>query len=133
VPIYVLAAGLQTYWEGYGNKPNVSEGAADVDALISLQQLHVLDLYLYTLDRHARHLAGLTGLSTLQELRLEMVGDFLQDSLSLQDGLPQIPHLTKLLLYTKVGGAAFPQCNRRGTGCSRKPVAQHGARCISCG
>lgn len=62
----------------------------------------VLDLDLYTLDRHAGHLAGLTGLSTLHELRLEMCGDMLYESTHLQAGLPRVPSLKKLLMYTKV-------------------------------
>jgi hypothetical protein len=62
----------------------------------------VLDLDIYTLDRHAGHLAGLTGLSTLQELRVEMSGHMLRESVNLQDGLPCVPSLTKLLMYTKV-------------------------------
>lgn len=61
----------------------------------------VLDLDLYTLDRHAGHLTGLTGSSTLQELRLEMCGDMLHESTHLQEGLPRVPSLTKLLMYTK--------------------------------
>jgi hypothetical protein len=83
-------------------RPSSSRGAVQVDALSGLQQLQVLEVDLFTLDRHARHLAGLTGLSTLQELQVEMVGDGLPRSCNMQDGLPHMPYLTRLLMYTQV-------------------------------
>jgi hypothetical protein len=93
---------LQTFWDTLETRPSSSRGAAQVDALSGLQQLQVLDVDLFTLDRHARHLAGLTGLSTLQELEVEMVGDALPRSCNMQDGLPRMPYLTKLMMYTQV-------------------------------
>lgn len=94
----------QTSWQSAPDLPIETRGADTVDALTGLLQLRVLDVDLYTLDRHAKHLPGLTGLSTLQTLRIQTVGGDLATSNNLRDGLLWMPHLTSLQLYTDVSG-----------------------------
>jgi len=98
---------LQTSWwfEGelaaeIGTALPVDLDVGSVDALQGLEQLQVLDLDIVCLDRHAAY-PSLTCLPCLCELQLEMCGT-LKRSRHISAGLPHLPHLTKLLLYTKV-------------------------------
>lgn len=95
-------AGMQTLWDVLGGSVRLVDLDRGIDGLAGLEKLQVLDVDIYNLDRHAGHLCSLTGLSTLRELRIEPFGERLLESVNLRHGLPQLPHLTKLLIYTKV-------------------------------
>jgi hypothetical protein len=62
----------------------------------------VLDTTINCLAVHAGF-AALAGLSSLTKLRIEMVGSVRQPGSSLSEqGLPMLPHLRRMELYTNV-------------------------------
>jgi hypothetical protein len=70
-----------------------------------LQQLAVLDTTINCLAVHASY-ADLASLNRLTELRIEMVGEIrLPDSSLGEVGLPMLPKLQRMVLYTNVSCA----------------------------
>lgn len=77
---------------------------AGKEALAGLKQLQLLAVNVFALVRHSAY-SGLTQLSNLTDLHVEMVGN-LTGTLLAAAGLPHLPHLTKLVMTLPISVSA---------------------------